>query len=138
MTKRVMPMSGLPEDFALTEKTIAWVDERFPTVNVERTLERFCESARANGRMYADWQAAFRTWVRNAVENNWNSGVEFKKGREDDPRWKPVLSEVQPYGFRAPEPQETPDSYRTAFNLWKRDRARAPVIEFGDHMKRMG
>jgi hypothetical protein len=138
MTKRSMPVCGLPEGFALTEKTVAWVNGRFPTVNIERTLERFTESALANGRMYADWQAAFRTWVRNAVENNWSSGVEFKKGREQDPRWVPILSEAAPYGFRAPMPHETPDGYRTEFNTWKKNRARAPVIEFGDHLKKMG
>jgi len=139
MTKRAMPVSGLPEGFALTEKTIAWVGERYPTVNLDRTLERFTESALAHGRMYADWQAAFRTWVRNAVENQWSSGVEFKKGKEDDPRWQPVLAEVAPYGFRAPLPHETPTSYRTDFELWKGKQKRtAPVIDFGQALKRFG
>ena len=138
MTKRAMPVSGLPEGFALTEKTIAWVGERYPTVNLDRTLERFTESALAHGRMYADWQAAFRTWVRNAVENQWSSGVEFKKGIEDDPKWRPILSEVAPYGFRKPMAHETPGGYRTEFELWKRNQPRAPVIQFGDALKRMG
>ena len=140
MTKKTMPVGGLPEGFVLTEKKIAWVDERYPSVNIERTLERFTESALANGRMYADWQAAFRTWVRNAVENKWSSGVEFKKGREQDPAWMPILGEVRPYGFRAPMPHETPGSYRTEFNMWKdkQKRAASPVIDFGSALKKMG
>jgi hypothetical protein len=137
MTRKQMPVTGIPADLKLTETTLLYITTTYPTVNIEGTLERFVESSLAHGRMYADWQAAFRTWVRKAIENKWD-GVEFKKGREQDPKWIPVLSEVQPYGFRAPEIQETPDSYRSAFNTWKRDRSRAPVIEFGDHLKRFG
>lgn len=137
MTRKQMPVTGIPAGFKLTETTLSIVSDRYPTVDIDRTIERFTESALAHGRMYADWQAAFRSWVRKAIENKWD-GVEFKKGREDDPRWKPVLSEVAPYGFRAPELQETPDSYRTAFNSWKRERHRAPVIEFGSGLKRFG
>jgi len=134
-------MTTIPEDFALTEKTIAWVNEKFPTVNVEGTLERFVDSSHAHGRMYADWQAAFKNWVRKAIENKWD-GVEFKQGRAQDPRWLPILNEVRPYGFRSPESHETPGSYRSAFEAWKRKQevakqtsARAPVIEFGDMLK---
>jgi hypothetical protein len=137
MPKKQMPVSGIPEGFALTGKTEAWVIEKYPTVNIEGTLERFIESALAHGRMYADWQAAFRSWVRKAIENKWD-GVEFKKGREQDPRWIPVLSEAKPYGFRDPLPHETPDSYRSYFNTWKGQQKRAPVIEFGDALKRFG
>jgi hypothetical protein len=143
MAKRAMPTTGIPERFVLTEKTIAWVGEKFPTVNIEGTLERFTESAQAHGRMYADWQAAFRTWVRKAVENKWD-GVEYKQGRSQDPRWTSVLNETQPYGFRPPYPMETPDGYRTSFEIWKRKQnverspSRAPVLEFGPALKKMG
>jgi hypothetical protein len=140
MVKKAMPMTAIPNDFVLTEKTISWVTEKFPTVNIEGTLEKFSDSALANGRMYADWQAAFRTWVRKAVDNKWD-GVEFKQGRAQDPKWLPILNEVRPYGFRMPQPQETPDSYRTQFNFWKRDQERnkkpSPVIEFGNVLKRI-
>lgn len=134
MPKKAAPISAIPDGFALTEKTISFVSERFPQVNIDGTLERFTESALAHGRMYADWQAAFRTWVRKAIENKWD-GVEFKKGREQDPKWMPILSEVEPYGFRAPEWHETPETYRTNFNLWKKEQKRAPVIEFGSALR---
>jgi hypothetical protein len=42
-----------------------------------------------------------------------------------------VLSEVAPYGFREPQAHETPDSYRTAFNVWKKQQERAPVNVVG-------
>lgn len=134
MSKKSAPMSAIPEGFALTEKTIKFVSERFPTVNIEATLERFTDSALQHGRMYADWQAAFRGWVRRAVENKWD-GVEFKKGRAQDPRWIPILSEAAPYGFREPLSHETPDTYRTQFNWWKDEQKKAPVIEFGQALR---
>ena len=136
MSRKALPLTGLPEEFALTEKTIAHVNERFPTVDIEKSLERFCESALAHGRMYSDWQAAFRTWCRRAIEEKWD-GVVFKKGRDQDPRWAPILAEVKPYGFRQPQAHETPGSYRTEFELWKsREKRAAPVIDFGDVLKR--
>jgi hypothetical protein len=139
MVKRAMPISGIPDDFQLTEKTIAWVNEKYPTVNIEGTLERFTESAQAHGRMYADWQAAFKTWVRKAIENKWD-GVEFKQGKVQDPKWISILKEVEPYGFRKPHALETPQAYRTSFESWQRTqkRASAPVLEFGPALKKMG
>jgi hypothetical protein len=142
MARKSTPMTAIPDEFALTEKTTAWVSEKFPTVNIEATLERFTDSALQHGRMYADWQAAFRTWVRKAVENKWD-GVEYKQGRAQDPKWLPILNEVRPYGFRMPQPHETPDIYRTQFYFWKREQERSkpksPVIDFGNILnKRLG
>lgn len=136
MPRKQMPVTGIPESFKLTETTLLYISVTFPTVNIEKTLVRFTESALAHGRMYADWQAAFRTWVRKAVENKWD-GVEYKKGREQDPAWMPILNEVAPYGFRQPLPHETPGSYRTDFNLWKGRQNRAPVIDFGAALKKI-
>lgn len=135
--------SALPADFRLTEKTLAWVKEKYPTVHIEETLERFVETALANGWMYADWQSGFRTCVRKGVDNGWNSIVRYRQGRAQDPKWIPVLNEVRPYGFRMPEPQETPDSYRTKFNQWRREqelsKPKSPVIDFGNLLnKRIG
>lgn len=144
MAKRSAPMMTIPEDFVLTEKTVAWVQEKYPTVNIDGTLERFVDSSHAHGRMYADWQAAFKNWVRKAIENKWD-GVEYKQGRAQDPRWMPILNEVRPYGFRMPLPHETPGSYRTEFENWKRKQEvgkpvydRAPVIDFGNLLKKVG
>lgn len=141
MARKVMQVTGIPDEFKLTEKTIAWVGEKFPTVNIEGTLERFTESAQAHGRMYADWQAAFKTWVRKAIENKWD-GVEFKQGKTQDPRWTSILNEVRPYGFRQPHALETPGAYRTCFEMWKikqevaQQSKKAPVIEFGNLLKK--
>jgi hypothetical protein len=138
--RRVLPQTALPQDFKLTEKTINWVNEKYPTVDVETSLERFIETAEANGWMYADWQAGFKTCVRKGVDNGWNSIVRYKQGRAQDPRWIPVLSEVEPYGFRAPYPQETPETYRGEFNSWKRKEEaskRTGVVDFSGMLRAM-
>jgi hypothetical protein len=138
MPKKSAPMTAIPDGFSLTEKTIKFVSERYPTVSIEGTLDKFVESSLAHGRMYADWQAAFRIWVRKSVENKWD-GCEFKKGRSQDPKWIPILSEAAPYGFRAPLERETPEVYRTQFNWWKDEQKhKAPVIEFGESLRGFG
>lgn len=116
--RKTMPLTVIAEDFDLTEKTIAWVNEKYPSVDIKGTLDRFTDSALTHGRMYADWQAAFRTWVRKAIENKWD-GVEFKAGRKQDPRWQPILEEAKKYGFREPMSHETPGGYKTVFDQWK-------------------
>lgn len=118
--KKTLPQTALPKDFKLTDKTISIVEMRYPTVDIEASLERFIETAEAGGWMYADWQAGFKTCIRKGVDNGWNSIVRFKEGRAQDPRWKPILSEVEPYGFRKPSEAETPEGYRTAFEQWKK------------------
>lgn len=138
MPKKQMPMTGIAEDFALTERTIAHIAERYPTVDIDKTLELFTDHCRANGTMYADWQAGFRTWVRRNVEEKWK-GVVYKQGRAQDPAWGPILNEARKYGFREPERHETPGSYRTELNRWRdMPRKPAPVLEFGDALKKMG
>lgn len=141
--RKTAPGTAIPRDFKLTDKTIAWVNEKYPTVHIEDTLERFVETATAHGWMYADWQSGFRTCVRKGVDNGWNSIVQYKRGRAQDPKWIPVLSEVRPYGFRMPLPHETPEIYRTQFNHWKkeyeRSKPKSPVIDFGNVLtKRIG
>lgn len=135
MPRRTLPTTGISEDFQLTEKTIARLERDYPTVHIERTKDRFERKAKANGWMYRDWQAAFLNYCDNAQKYG---GVEFKRGRDQDPLWIPVLNEARSYGFRVPEWQETPDSYRTSLKLWMSKKElgkKAPVVEFGSVLK---
>jgi hypothetical protein len=115
----------LPIDFALTEKTLTWLAEKFSTIDLVETMERFTDNAAAKGWVYRDWQAAFRNYVRNGQKYG---GVVYQQGRVQDPLWQPVLAETQRYGFRAPDKNETPAGYRTNFENWKRDQKRRPTV----------
>jgi hypothetical protein len=132
---RRAPASGIPENFKLTDSTLEFCAAEFPNVNIDATLKIFSDKADAGGWLYTNWQAAFRNYLRNSEKYG---GAVYKNGRAQDPRWKQILAEVAPYGFRAPLPHETPSSYRTDFELWKGKQKRAPVIEFGDALKKMG
>lgn len=128
-----LPTTGIPEDFQLTEKTVARVLRDFPTVDLEKTLEKFVLNSEAKGWMYRNWQSAFVNYVDNGAQYG---GVFYKTGRAADPRWLPVLSEVKPYGFRDPLAHETPSSYRTSFENWKReDKRNAPAIDFSSALR---
>ena len=124
----------LPDDFRLTGKTLAWLAEKNPTVDVEETLERFIDKAAAKGWRYRDWQAAFRNYVRNGKQYG---GVTYKGGMEHDPRWIAVLAEARKFGFRDPQKLETPAVYKTAFEMWKREPKPSNVLPLRGVLKRV-
>lgn len=132
---RTLPTCGCPEDFQLTEKTVSRVLRDHPMIDMDKTLEKFVLNAEAKGWMYRNWQSAFVNYVDNGAQYG---GVFYITGRAADPRWIPVLNEVKPYGFRDPQNHETPNSYRTEFEMWKRaDKRGTPVgaIDFAGALR---
>lgn len=58
-----------PADFTLTDALIKFATDRgFNQVEAQRMWERFRDRNQAKGEKYADWNAAWRTWVNNQVE----------------------------------------------------------------------
>lgn len=134
---RRAPATGIPDDFRLTESTEDFLNAEFPTVNAQKTLEIFRDKAEAGGWLYSNWQSAFKNYVRNGQKFG---GIVYNAGREQDPRWQPVLAEAMPYGFRAPLDHETPNGYRVAFESWKTKEKRSEnVLPFAqDFARRFG
>lgn len=65
---RKVPHS-FPESFTLEEDMRLFARDRgFDPPSIERMWERFRDRNQARGEMYADWKAAWRTWVNNQVE----------------------------------------------------------------------
>lgn len=61
--------SVLADDFALNEALREFANIRgYPGQICDRLFERFCQHAKSKGLKYADWAAAWRTWVLNQVE----------------------------------------------------------------------
>jgi hypothetical protein len=114
--RKTLPMTGIQEDFTLTESTQARIARDYPSVDVPATLDRFVRKAEALGWMYRNWQAAFLNYLDNGSKYG---GVVYVVGKAADPLWKPVLEEAGKYGFRLPMPHETPSSYRTQLMLWR-------------------
>lgn len=59
--------SSVPEIFPITEAMRAWAQEHVPDVNVDRETEQFLDYYRAEGNVFKDWIAAWRTWMQKAV-----------------------------------------------------------------------
>jgi hypothetical protein len=63
---RTTVRTTLPDPFPLTEAMRRFALEG--GLDAELQFQKFKDSARANGRRYADWVAAWRYWCRNAGE----------------------------------------------------------------------
>lgn len=72
--KRAASRTSLPADFALTEAmTVYAVSKTINPIRVPLQFEKFCNYHRSKGSIFADWAAAWRTWVSNAVEFDKNA-----------------------------------------------------------------
>lgn len=122
----------IAEDFELTEKTLAWLEKKYPSVDPVETLEKFKRSAEAGGWMYRNWQRAFEGIVQKGIDNGWRSIVTLKGGKEFDPKWQGVLHEARKHGFREPGEAESAGVYKTALELWLKQERRKNVVNFED------
>lgn len=138
MPRKSLPMTGIAEDFRLTERTLERVAKDYASVDLPATLDRFVRKAEALGWMYRNWQAAFLNYLDNGQKYG---GVVYIVGKAADPLWKPVLDEAGKYGFRLPYATETPSSYRTQLMLWRQtppEQAQSNVRSLRDALRGVG
>jgi hypothetical protein len=65
-TKRAKrPPTPAPDDFPISERMRQWAATACPDVDLDRETQRFLLSARSKGREYADWLAAWQSWMVN-------------------------------------------------------------------------
>lgn len=61
--------TSLPSPFPLNETMRAFAASKgLDPPRIAREFEKFCDFHRSKGSLFVDWQAAWRTWVGNAVE----------------------------------------------------------------------
>lgn len=58
----------LPSDWEPSEKFADECNQKFPTLVIANEVEAFIDYHTANGSKFKDFNAAFRTWCRNAVK----------------------------------------------------------------------
>jgi hypothetical protein len=58
----------IPEDWQIPMSVYYWRDDKYPGLDLEVYREGFIDWHRANGRMYTDWGAAFKNWVRRSIK----------------------------------------------------------------------
>lgn len=56
------PGTPIPDDL------LAWATANYPTIDARQEFQSLINSALAHGRRYVDWNAAFRTWMGNALK----------------------------------------------------------------------
>jgi hypothetical protein len=58
----------VPSDWKPSEKFADECNQKFPTLTIANEVEAFIDYHTANGSTFKDFNAAFRTWCRNAVK----------------------------------------------------------------------
>lgn len=68
-----------PGDFSLSDSLKTWVKkESIPEIIIPMEIEKFLDHHRKKGDKFVDWDAAFRTWLRN-----WKKWSREKRAPED-------------------------------------------------------
>jgi len=66
--KRGKRATPAPDHLPLTETLTAWGRDNAPGIDLASETERFLDHHRAKGSTFRDWTAAWRNWMRKAVE----------------------------------------------------------------------
>jgi hypothetical protein len=68
-TRKRLPATPCPTQFEVTQEMSDWAVTRgLPSDRVMAETEQFLDHHRGRGQMWHDWHAAWRKWIRKAVE----------------------------------------------------------------------
>jgi len=107
---RAKPATGVPAATDLHAWLASW---SIPAPEVNREAAKFIDYARANGRTYRDWSAAWRNWERNAAEFAARDGRGIVADPAPLPKLPPGTGELPPVLTAQPRPtapREPPDN----------------------------
>lgn len=62
--------SSAPDEMIVDQDMIAWAKKTGVTVNLENETEQFLDYHRAKDNKFANWKAAWQTWMRNSMKFN--------------------------------------------------------------------
>jgi len=113
VAKRTKNYKGIDEaGYQLNDVMRGHIAHNFPNIDAEGTFELFRDNCLAHDRIYANWDAAFRNWLRKPAD--WG-GFKYKDGMDGDPSWRQLIIEARAIGFREPRtPMESTAMYRQA------------------------
>lgn len=77
--RRQTQQTGCPEIFEPSDSMKEWASNADSSLNLKVETEKFLDYHKAKGSSFADWDAAWRTWIRNAVKFNSNGGFNGNK-----------------------------------------------------------
>ncbi len=70
-----MSKKQISEDWMPSEKTLIKMMTDYPGVNIQYEKEKFIDYYLSNGGVSANWEAAFRNWIRRADEYDRSRGT---------------------------------------------------------------
>ena len=66
--RRSSQKTGVPPEFDISDSLKEWASKNCPNLDLKEETEGFMDYHRAKGNSFADWDAAWRTWMKNAVK----------------------------------------------------------------------
>jgi hypothetical protein len=82
-----------PEDFPIVDAMKKWAEVNVPGVDIEKETPMFLDHHKKKGDRFVDWVAAWRFWMRKALEYGHVNGNGHK------PPVKPKLKDGLPEGY---------------------------------------
>lgn len=108
-----------PQDFAVSDAVRRWAEDK-GYADLEAHFENFCEKADARGYQYVDWDAAFKT----AIREDW---ANLRQTRASlNPHRSPTHAAHQ-------SPFSAVERCRQSAEAWAREREPAVIIDFDDY-----
>lgn len=104
----------MTQDFSVTEAMKEWAQARVPIVNIEAETEKFVDHWLGKGEPMEDWNACWRTWMRNAM--TFRGGIHYTA---DELELRKLAPQYTAAGFRAPQRHENSNMYRFEFERWR-------------------
>jgi hypothetical protein len=82
-----------PDHFDITDKLRGWAADTTPGLDLDAETENFLDHHRAKGSTFKSWDAAWRTWMRNAVKFSQRPALRAVSGSDyvwpaDVPEWE--------------------------------------------------
>jgi hypothetical protein len=66
--RKRMRASSIAEPFVPSEDVKSWAAEKYPQIDFAEEVANFIDRHTAKGSTFKDWDAALRTWIRNAAK----------------------------------------------------------------------
>lgn len=73
--RRTSQKTGCPSVFEPSDSMKEWASSANPSLDLKVETEKFLDWHRAKGNSFADWDAAWRTWIRNSFKFNGNGAA---------------------------------------------------------------
>lgn len=68
--------------FDVSDTLREWASRECPNADLKAETDKFLDYHRAKGNAFRDWDAAWRTWLRNSVKYNGNRNSLFNYHKE--------------------------------------------------------